>query len=242
MNAKETLKALATLGTAQNRKVYARHGVRPPAFGVSYAHLGQLARKLAGEHEVALELWASGNHDARVLATKIADPARLDARTLLAWGRALDNYVLTDALAGLVARSPAAAAVQAKWLAAKGEWPSSAGWSVLCARLHGGEPVPARELARHLAAIESRISDAPNRTRHAMNGALIAIGVAAPELRAEALAVARRLGTVEVDHGETGCKTPDAASYIAKTLAHRSKAGRKPAKASARPRAKPARR
>jgi hypothetical protein len=32
---------------------------------------------------------------------------------------------------------------------------------------------------------------------------------------------AQRIGAVEVDHGETGCKTPDAAAYIAKARAHR---------------------
>ena len=40
-------------------------------------------------------------------------------------------------------------------------------------------------------------------------------------------AAARRIGTVEVDHGETGCKTPDAEPYIKKTLAHRKKKAKK---------------
>ena len=39
-------------------------------------------------------------------------------------------------------------------------------------------------------------------------------------LAAVATAAADRIGKVEVDHGGTGCKTPDAASYIAKTPAH----------------------
>ena len=52
-----------------------------------------------------------------------------------------------------------------------------------------------------------------------MNNALIAIGCV-PRFTARATAVAKRIGAVEVDHGETGCKTPDAASYIKKVLAH----------------------
>jgi len=42
----QTMKALKSLGTAQNRKVYARHGVTGDAYGVSYAHLGQLKKKI----------------------------------------------------------------------------------------------------------------------------------------------------------------------------------------------------
>lgn len=72
-----------------------------------------------------------------------------------------------------------------------------------------------------LAEIESDIHGSPNRVRHAMNQALICIGVRNNALRKKALAVAKRIGKVEVDHGETGCKTPDAASYIDNTLAHR---------------------
>ena len=56
-----------------------------------------------------------------------------------------------------------------------------------------------------------------------MNGALIAIGVRNPKLEALTVAAAKRIGTVEVDHGDTDCKTPDAVACIAKTKAHRVK-------------------
>jgi hypothetical protein len=49
-----------------------------------------------------------------------------------------------------------------------------------------------------------------------MNGALISIGVFKPALRARAIETARSIGKVEVDHGETNGKTPDAVPYIEK--------------------------
>ena len=59
-----------------------------------------------------------------------------------------------------------------------------------------------------------------------MNGALISIGGSNPALQKKALAAAGRIGKVQVDHGDTGCKTPDAASYILKMAERRSaKAG-----------------
>jgi hypothetical protein len=51
-----------------------------------------------------------------------------------------------------------------------------------------------------------------------MNSALIAIGVYRESLRDAAIQAARRIGIVEVDHGETDCKTPDAENYIRKAV------------------------
>jgi|SRR5829696_7030149 len=56
-----------------------------------------------------------------------------------------------------------------------------------------------------------------------MNGALIAIGIRNPALEKKAIAAAERIGKVEVDHGETGCKTPDAVPYIRQAVERRKK-------------------
>jgi hypothetical protein len=74
----------------------------------------------------------------------------------------------------------------------------------------------ARQLLRR---ITRDIHHVKNRTRHTMNSALIAIGGSMDELRDEAIAAAKTIGKVEVDHGETGCKTPDAVSYIQRMVA-----------------------
>ena len=49
-----------------------------------------------------------------------------------------------------------------------------------------------------------------------MNNALIAIGRRNAQLQKQALAAAKRIGKLEIDHGDTACKTPDAATYILK--------------------------
>ena len=73
-----------------------------------------------------------------------------------------------------------------------------------------------RAADQRLERIEAGIHRSPNRTRYAMNCALISIGKRTQKLRRAATAVARRIGPVEVDHGETSCKTPDAAAAIAR--------------------------
>ena len=56
-----------------------------------------------------------------------------------------------------------------------------------------------------------------------MNGALISIGGCLPDLTDRALATARVIGPIDVDHGQTGCRTPDATAFIPRMAAHRAR-------------------
>ena len=220
MTFEDCMATLEKEGTAQNRKTYARHGVTGPCFGVSYAALGKLKRAIKVDHDLAVDLWNSGIHDARVLACMIDDPTEVTSAQLKARAVDLSNYVLTDALSGLAAKSPQARACMISWIKTKDEWRASAGWSILAHLALADNGLPVDDFESMLTLIESGIHQAKNRTRHAMNNALIAIGSRNDLLAELATAAADRIGKVEVNHGETGCKTPDAAGYIAKTRAH----------------------
>jgi 3-methyladenine DNA glycosylase AlkD len=221
MTVEEVMKELEHAGTAQNRKVYARHGIGEPLFGVGFAALRTLARSIKVDHELARDLWATGNHDARVLATMIADPDRFDGRTFDRWAKDLANYVVTDAFSQLVSRSALVREKMVAWSAAEGEWIARAGWRLLSYLALEHDDVGDEVLEERLGVIEREIHGRPNHTRDAMNGALIAIGLRNAKLEKRAVAAATRIGKVEVDHGETSCETPDAAAYIAKAKAHR---------------------
>ena len=96
------------------------------------------------------------------------------------------------------------------------EFVAQAGWTMLAVAAMKDPSLTDAELEVRLAHIEKHIHKAKNRVPHAMNSALIAIGMRNPRLEQLALAAAARIGKVEVDHGETGCKTPAAEPYIAK--------------------------
>lgn len=214
----QVLRALEAAGAEQNRKIYRRHGVGERQFGVSFANLRSIGQQYLGDQQLAEALWTTGNHDARMLATIIADPAAIADGTLEAWRRDLDNYVVTDAFTGLVARTPQCRKKMEKWTKAKGEWTSRCGFGLLAHLAMRDPQLPDDYFLRYLEIIEREIHGRKNRTRDAMNSALIAIGVRNRALQQRAVAAAKRIGTVEVDHGETGCKTPDAVEYIERTV------------------------
>ena len=217
----DVLQELEALGTEQNRKVYRRHGVGENLYGVSYANLGKLKKRLKTDHALALELWASGNHDARVLALMIADPGQADSDTLDAWVQDLDNYVIVDAFSSFIGSSPLARQKAEQWIESDDEWTGDAGWSLIGQLALKDSSLPDAYFEPYLARIERELPASKNRVRHAMNNAVIAIGVRNDVLEAEAVAAAKRIGKVVVDHGKTDCKTPDAIAYIAKTRARR---------------------
>ena len=220
----ETLSQLEELGTSQNRKVYARHGINPPMYGVSYANLNKMVRKIKRDHQLAEALWATGNHDARALAARVADPSRVNAALLDAWARDIDNSILAGELGALASAAKTGLARFRKWTSRRGEWVATAGWNTFTEMvLNDGGDVDEALLDTCLDRIEMQIHSQPNRVRYAMNNALIAIGTFSGVYRDRAIAAAKRIGPVEVDHGETNCKTPDAASYIPKSFARKEK-------------------
>ena len=224
----QAMKELKRVGTAQNRKVYGRHGVTIDMFGVSFANLNVLHNQIRIDHALAVELWDSGNHDARVLATMIADPEQMKSATLDAWVKDLDSYVVTDAFSTMTGKTRYARKKAEKWAKSKSEWIGRAGWSVMCRVAASDGDLPDGYFERYLATIESDIHKSKNRVRDAMNMAVINIALRSSKLEKKAVAAAKRIGKVDVDHGQTSCKTPDAIDYIEKTRKYRkNKAARK---------------
>jgi 3-methyladenine DNA glycosylase AlkD len=213
---------LERLGSDQTRRIYVRHGVNPPLYGVKWGDMRKLAKSLGTDHELAMRLWEAGEHESRLLALMTADPDRATAADLQAMVHEIDNYVEIDEFAAYVAKTPYLEQLADNWTDATGEWISACAWTLVAQQaLRTGGPTNAYFIER-LKQIEAGVGTAPNRTRHTMNGALIAIGSRNTTLRKRATATARRIGNVDVDHGETSCVTPEAAPYIDRIWARRS--------------------
>ena len=225
MTLAEVMSALEKAGSAQTRKTYARHGATEPMFGVSFATLNILMKRIGVDQELALALWETGNLDARNLAVKIADPARMSPSDLDRWAstqrlRGCGSYVAYLAVEGSHARGRAD-----KWLAASTEAKRCSGWTLVAAMAMRDETTPDAWFVTRLAELEKSIQASPNAQREAMLGALIAIGCRSTALRKSATAAAKRIGKVEIDYGDTSCKTPDPGPALEKTWTYATSKG-----------------
>src|ERR1051326_1912108 len=102
MNVGEILATLKKLGKPQTAAIYKRHGSGDNVFGALTSEIAKLQKKIKVNHTLAMELWKTGNAEARILALQTFDPQRLtgaDADRLLSDGQA---HFLGCYLAGLV--------------------------------------------------------------------------------------------------------------------------------------------
>jgi 3-methyladenine DNA glycosylase AlkD len=212
----DVMRALEGSGSEQTRKTYTRHGAKGPMFGVSFATLSALQKRIRVDHDLALKLWDTGNVDARNLAMKIADPSAIKPSDLDRWARENPMRMCGLYIGSLAQESPHGAAKAKAWLASSDDGLRAAGWTLIGVLANRDERSPDDAFAKHLAQIEASIHSASNEVKYAMNGALIAIGGRSTGLRRAATAAAKRIGKVEVDYGDTSCDTPDAVTYIEK--------------------------
>jgi len=234
---------LEKAGSAQTRKTYARHGAEEPMFGVSFATLKAMTKRIDVDHELALALWDTKNFDARNLAVKIVDPARMTPALLDRWvNEAAASRMCGNYAAMLASEGPHGEKKVVEWLGSKDAKKRGNGWTLLGQLAQRNESLPDAFFEKRLAEIEKTIHSAPNWERETMNMAVICLGLRNKALRKAATAAAKRIGKVEIDYGDTACKTPDAAQYIEKTWAHSTSKGFETPAAHERTRETPRRR
>jgi hypothetical protein len=222
LTAKSILAELETLGTASYRKTMLVHGVQEPIHGVKISELKKIQRRAGGtNHELALELWDSGVYDAMYLAALMADDTRMGPKDLRRWMSGVRCAVLAEySVAWVTAGSPKGWETALEWIDSRKELEASAGWNALggIVAIRPDAQLDLAELRKLLARVEDELHDAPNRVRYCMNSFVAVGGYVAP-LTAEALAVGKRLGKVEVDMGDTECKVPGIVERIGRTKA-----------------------
>src|SRR5450432_2840933 len=78
MSAVEILAILKKFGNPQTAAIYKRHGAGDNVFGTLTSEIAKLRKKIKANHTLALELWRTGNAEARILALQVFDPLRLN--------------------------------------------------------------------------------------------------------------------------------------------------------------------
>lgn len=224
------MQQLEAMGTAQNRKIYKRHGAGDVMYGVSFANLKLLKRKLVSpegkkgvNHALSLELWETGNSDARTFAILIAEPAKLSQSTLEVWVHSIQYYLLADMLGNVVGQSILAIPMMKRWIDSEKEYIKRTGYAVLNYLAREDKLLDDAFFEPYIALIADEIQSSDNRAKEGMNNCVIAIGGRSEALRDKVIEAAKRIGKVEIDHGETSCKTFIIEDYVAKIWARKMK-------------------
>lgn len=201
---------LAALEDPRARQVNIRHG---DDHGVNLGRLRALAKSLKTHHDLARELWETGDTAARLLALLICRPksfSRDELDSMLREARVpkvhdwFVNYV--------VKKSPYAEDLRLAWLADPDPVVASAGWALTSDRVTKNPE--GLDLPALLDVIEAEMKDAPDRLQWSMNTCLAQIGITHPEHRARALEIGERLEVLKDYPTPPNCTSPYAPLWI----------------------------
>jgi 3-methyladenine DNA glycosylase AlkD len=215
----EIMQKLEELGSEQTKQIYNNHGVKEPYFGVKIGDLKKLVKYVKKDHELALKLYDSGNHDAMYLAGLSVNPKLTSKATLLDWAQKAYWYIAAEyTVAQVAAESDYAIELARKWMKSEEEMIAVCGWSTYSNYLSitPDEKLDLSEIRDLLSQVKNNIHGERNRVRYVMNGFVISVGAYVTELSEDAKKFADYIGKVQVDVGNTACKVPLATEYIKK--------------------------
>jgi 3-methyladenine DNA glycosylase AlkD len=172
-----------------------RFGINPErALGVRIPDLRRLARELGPDHGLALALWRTGVHEARILASMVDEPHRVTEGQAERWVRDFDSWDLCDQVCGnLFDRTPWAVETAARWTGRDEEFVKRAGFALMAWRAVHDKASPDREFVDFLPAIEREAGDPRNYVKKAVSWALRQIGKRNRRLHAAAIRTAERI-------------------------------------------------
>jgi len=191
----EIIAELMSLASSANVAGMARYGISTKnTLGVSIPRLRAMAKRIGTDHALALELWASGIHEARMLAGLIDEPAKVTEAQLESWVKDFDSWDVCDQIcSNLFDKAPFAYEKTAAWTEREEEFVKRAGFVLMAALAVHDKKAPDVRFRRLLPLIEREASDERNFVKKAVNWALRQIGKRNTSLNAAAVASARRI-------------------------------------------------
>jgi 3-methyladenine DNA glycosylase AlkD len=199
MRCGEILNVLKNLGDPRNVEGMARFGIKPAvALGVPKPALRRLAKDLGKDHDLAQRLWASGVHEARVLASMIDDPAKVTEAQIKSWAGDFDNWDICDQCCmNLFWKTAFAYEKAEEWSANGKEFVKRAGFALMASLAIHDKAAGDAAFGIFLTIIKREAVDDRNFVRKAVNWALRQIGKRNAGLRQKAIQVALGLQQAE---------------------------------------------
>ena len=206
----ELMAELAALEDPRAREVNEKHG---DDHGVNLAKLRAIAKRLKIQHDLARQLWSTGDTAARLLALLVCRPKAFERDELDTMLREARSPKVQDWLVNyVVKKGPHTEELRQAWFTDPDPIVASAGWALTSERVV--KKPEGLDLGGLLDIIEADMKDAPDRLQWAMNTCLAQIGIEHAGHRARALAIGERLEVLKDYPTPPGCTSPFAPAWI----------------------------
>lgn len=214
MTVKQAMDELKKLADDKQRAYHQKNGAGKDVIGVKMGDIRNVAKKIKTDHALAIELWKTGNIEARLLAMLICKPKEFSTKELDAMVREVDYAWLADWLNSYVVKQhPAKEELREKWMKDKHPGAARSAWSLTTERV--AKSPEGLDQDALLGRIEKEMGKAPEFAKWTMNFCLIELGVNNTRLRPRAIAVGEKVGAYRDYPVSKGCTSPFAPIAIA---------------------------
>jgi len=192
----ERLKSMANPKAVEGM---ARYGINPQGtLGVSVKDLRKLAKQIGKDHGLALKLWASGIHEARILASMIDDPREVTEEQMENWVKGFDSWDVCDQVCmNLFEKLPTAYDKAREWAGRPEEFVKRAGFALIACLAWHDKSAPDERFLDFLPVIEAGATDERNMVKKAVSWAIRNMGKRNPVLREASVALAEEMSGAE---------------------------------------------
>ncbi len=210
MEVKQVVDRLRSMGDPKAAEGMTRFGIQSSnSFGVSVPKLRTLAREIGRDHPLARQLWETGLHDARLLATMVDDPRQVTDDQMDKWVRDFDSWDVVDGSCGnLFDKTPFAVAKAKEWCKREEEFVKRAGFVLMAELAVHDKQAKDKVFLDFLPLIIGGASDERNFVKKAVNWALRQIGKRNMKLNKAAVSTA--LGIQKIESGAAKWVSSDA--------------------------------
>ncbi len=162
----------------RNMEGMARFGISvKDALGIPIPTLRSIAKREGRDHDLALKLWSSGVHEARILATMVEDPEKVTSKQMDRWTNDFDSWDVCDQCCGnLFGDTKYAYDKVYEWSRSDKEFVKRAGYALICAITVHDKKAGDEKFTGFFPVIRKGATDERNFVRKAVNWALRQIG------------------------------------------------------------------
>jgi 3-methyladenine DNA glycosylase AlkD len=177
----------------------ASYGMTPESrLGVSVPDMRAIAKQVGKDHQLALELWASGYAETQIVAGMIADPNQLTEEQMDSWVVDLNSWDTCDQVCmNLFDKSPLALKKVRDWSERDEEFVKRAAYALIACLAWHDKRMDDLEFIDLFLIIKAGSTDNRNYVKKAVNWALRNIGKRNLELNQAAIKLAQEIQGID---------------------------------------------
>ena len=184
------------------------------SFGIGLTKLKTLSKKIGKNHELAIELWKVNNYDVKIMSILIEDPKFVTESFVDQRVKEMNKGFVHVFCTVLMAKLPFLKKKVDEWTKSKNDLIRRLGYASLYVLAKGGENIEDKYFESYLKIIEQNLQKEENMVKDSMNNSIFTIGMRNKNLNQKAIAVAKKIGKVEVDYGDNSCEAINCIKHL----------------------------